>query len=55
MDPLTVTEAEFTRLILPPDAKIAGPANVKNVTISPGPNVLRMVVIGVEEGFRPMV
>ncbi len=55
MEPLTATDAEFTRLILPPEAKVAGPANVKNVTFSPGPNVLRMVVIGVEEGFRPIV
>ena len=54
IEPSTVTVGEPIKLIFPPAANVAGPVNVKKVTISPGPNELWIVVIGVADAFRPI-
>ncbi len=47
MDPFRVRVAWPIKLTFPPAPNVTGPLKVNKVTISPGPRLLRMVVIGV--------
>jgi hypothetical protein len=41
------------KLMFPPGAKETAPAKTKNVTVSPGPSELSIIVIGVLDGLSP--
>jgi hypothetical protein len=51
--PLKVTEGAPIRSMFPPVANVTGPPSEKKMTISPGPNPLTIVVIGVVDVFKP--